>query len=143
MTLLPKRLSRQNRFPTFPLIKRSIRMVKLSRLLITPVRLFGLICLLFLSAGVTFAQADPTISVNDLIVVEGDGGNTPSLANFQITLSAPSQKTVTVTATTQPGTATNNVDFAAGSVTFSFPAGQTSVTFIVPIIGDTVPEGTE
>jgi len=118
-------------------------MVKLCRLLMTPARLLGVICLLFFSAGITFAQADPTLSVNDLTVVEGDGGSTPKLANFEITLSAPSQKTVTVTATTQSGTATGNSDFAAGAVTFSLLPGQTSVTFIVPIMGDTVPEGTE
>jgi len=105
--------------------------------------LLGLICLLFFSAGITFAQADPTISVNDQIVVEGDGGPDPKLANFVISLSAPTQKTVTITATTQSGTATGNIDFAAGAVTFSFPPGQTAITFIVPIIGDTVPEGTE
>ena len=104
-------------------------------------QLLGMVCLLFLTAQVSRAQADPTISINDISMAERDSG----LFGYQFTISvsAPSSKDVTITATTQAGTATDNVDFGAGSVTLTIPAGQTSQTVTVFIIGDTIVENNE
>ncbi len=104
-------------------------------------RLLGLICLLFVSAGITFAQGTPTVSINDITVPEGDSGLFQW--DFIITLSAPSSQPVTVTGTTQAGSATGDVDFVAGFLTVTIPAGQTSTTFGILIRGDTGVEGTE
>lgn len=104
-------------------------------------RLLGLLCLVLATAGVTFAQSDPTISINDIAVNERDQDLFGH--EFRVSLSAASTKTVSVTVTTQAGTATDNVDFGAGSVVLNFPAGQTSLTVTVFVIGDMVVEGNE
>lgn len=104
-------------------------------------RLLGLICLLFVSAGITFAQGTPTLSINDITVPEGDSGFFQW--DFTITLSAPSTQPISVTVSTQSGSATGNVDFVAGSIVLNIPAGQTSQTVGILINGDTVVEGTE
>jgi hypothetical protein len=104
-------------------------------------QLLGMVCLLFLTAQVGRAQADPTISINDISMAERDSNLFGY--EFTVSLSAASTKQVSVTVTTQDGTATGNVDFGAGSVTLNIPAGQTSQTVTVFIIGDTIVEGTE
>lgn len=105
------------------------------------VQLLGMICLLFLTAQVGRAQSDPTISINDISMGERDSGLFGY--EFTVSLSAASTKQVSVTVTTQAGTATDNVDFGAGTVTLNIPAGQTSQTVTVFIIGDTIVEGNE
>ncbi len=104
-------------------------------------RLLGMICLLVATAGLTFAQADPSISINDIAANERDSGlfGHP----FRVSLSAASTKTITVTVSTQAGTAINNSDFGAGSAVLTFQPGQTSETIDVFVIGDTVVEGIE
>lgn len=104
-------------------------------------QLLGMICLLLATAGLTFAQSDPTISINDIAVVERDSGLFGR--SFRVSLSAPSTKTINVTVSTQPGTAANNTDFGAGSEVLIFQPGQTSQTIDVFINGDTLVEGTE
>ena len=101
----------------------------------------GLICLLFVTAGITFAQGTPSLSINDITVPEGDSGLFGW--DFTISLSAPSTQTVTVTVSTQAGSATSNVDFGAGSIVLNIPPGQTSQSLTVFINGDTAVEGTE
>jgi len=105
------------------------------------VQLLGMLCLLFLPAQITLAQSDPTLSINDLSVAERD----KDLFGYEFTvsLSAASTKAVSVRVTTQAGTASDNVDFGAGSIVLNIPAGQTSQTVTVFIIGDTVVEGNE
>jgi hypothetical protein len=58
-------------------------------------------------------------------------------------LSAASQQTVSVLASTQGGTATDDVDFIAGSVTITFTPGRTTQTVTVFVKGDSIVEGTE
>lgn len=106
-------------------------------------QLLGLICLLFVTAGITFAQGTPSLSINDITVPERDDPGTLVGWEFTISLSAPSTQTVTVTATTQAGSAAENVDFGGGSIVLNIPAGQTSQTLTVFIKGDTAVEGTE
>ena len=107
------------------------------------VRLLGLICLLFVTAGIAHAQGTPSVSINDITFDEGDSTNPLIGWDFTVSLSAPSTQTVTVIASTQAGSATSNVDFGAGSVMVTFVPGQTSSTLTVFVIGDTTVEGTE
>jgi len=104
-------------------------------------KFLGLICLLLATAQITFAQSTPTVSINDLTVAEGDS----NLFGYEFTvkLSAASTQAVGVRVSTQAGTATGDVDFGAGSVTLNIPAGQTSQTVTVFIIGDTIVEPNE
>ena len=102
-----------------------------------------LICLLFVTAGLTYAQGTPSLSINDIAINEGDGTNPLIGWDFTIKLSAPSTQTVSVMVSTQAGSATSNVDFGAGSVLVTFTPGQTSSSLTVFVIGDTAVEGTE
>lgn len=98
-------------------------------------------CLLLVAPESAFAQT-PTISISDTTVIEGDPGIFSS-AVFNITLSAPSQQTVSVLASTQAGTATGDVDFVAGSIPISIEPGRTTQTVTVFVRGDSIVEGTE
>ena len=71
------------------------------------VRLLSLMCLLFITAGISAAQT-PSVSINDIAAVEGDVDLFGH--EFELRLSAPSTNTITVTATTQNGTAIGDVD---------------------------------
>ncbi len=102
------------------------------------VRFLGMICLLFLTAEITPAQSNPTISINDITVAERNFGY-----EFTITLSAPSSQPITVQAVTQSGTATANADFGSGPAPLDFAPGQTSTTLTVFIIDDSIVEGSE
>ena len=106
-------------------------------------RLLSLICLLFVTAGITYAQGNPSVSINDIAINEGDGNNPLIGWDFTLKLSAPSTQTVSVTVSTQPGSATDNVDFGAGSVVVTFTPGQTTSPLTVFVMGDTAVEGTE
>src|ERR1051325_9487490 len=93
-----------------------------SRLLVT-------VCLLFAAAGIAFFQGAPELRINDATLTEGDTpGAGLSSEPVQITLSAPSANTVSVTVSTQAGTAQSDVDFVAGSVVVTFQPGQTLQT---------------
>jgi hypothetical protein len=83
----------------------------------------------------------PTVSINDVSVTEGQSGTTD--ATFTLTLSAASVQTVSVRATTAPGTATGNVDYSQRTSTLTFPVGTLTRTFTVPVIGDTAVESNE
>lgn len=77
----------------------------------------------------------PFISVNDMAVDEGNDGATTG--TFQITLSAPSTRPVTVAYATSNGSATvADNDYSAASGTLNFAPGETSKTVTVSVIGD-------
>jgi len=108
----------------------------------------GTICLLLSIANSTLAQSTPSLRIDDVTVNEGDPGPNVSAASFTITLSAPSQQTVTVHATTQDGSAIGspdcNTDYCAGQADIVFnPGGPLSQTLTILIKGDTLVEGTE
>jgi hypothetical protein len=101
-----------------------------------------------LSSGMKFVTpslvADPVLSINDVTANEGDNPAVSiNSATFTVTLSAPSQQTVSVRVSTQAGTATENVDFGAGFVDLTIEPGRTSQSVTVFMIGDLVVEGTE
>src|SRR5207244_4338812 len=82
----------------------------------------------------------PSITIGDVAVAEG---NTGTRAAFTVTLSAASSQPVTVVYATADGTATAGGDYQAASGTLTIPAGQTSGTISVPVIGDRLAEPNE
>jgi hypothetical protein len=74
---------------------------------------------------------------------EGDTGTRP--LTYQALINHPSASPVTVNYQTSipASTATSGTDFTPTSGTLTIPAGQTSGTFTVPIIGDTTAEPDE
>ncbi len=87
-------------------------------------------------------SAPPTLSIDDVAVDEGDTGATD--ADFTVTLSKAIDRAVTVEYATEDGTATAPSDYTAvtnGTVTI--PAGQTTGTAAVEVIGDTLDEDDE
>ena len=83
----------------------------------------------------------PTISVNDVSVVEPSSG--VSNATFTVTLSRPGSTTIAVTYATADGTATSGSDFTSNSGTLTFSPGMTSLTVDVPVLADSVTETDE
>jgi len=81
-------------------------------------------------------SCNPTISINDVTVVEGNAG--ASNATFTVSLSAASGRTITVNFATADGTATvADGDYQSASGTLTFPPGTTSQSIIVLVNGDT------
>ena len=83
----------------------------------------------------------PTLSINDVTLVEGDSGS--KNLTFTVALSASSSQTVTVNYATSNGTATAGSDYTASSGILTFTSGQTSQQINVPILGDYAIEGNE
>jgi hypothetical protein len=76
----------------------------------------------------------PNISVNDVTITEGDSGT--STATFTLTLSSAVGVDSSVDYRTVDSSALAGDDFIAKSGTVTIPAGQTSRTFTVSILGD-------
>lgn len=83
----------------------------------------------------------PTVTISDAEVAEATGG--VAQAVFTLTLSKPSAGTPTVTLTTSDGSATAGSDYVATSVAVPFPAGATTATVAVDVIGDFDEESAE
>src|SRR5207237_1521040 len=74
----------------------------------------------------------PSLSINNVTVTEGNSGTTN--ANFTVTLSAASGKTVTVNYATADGTATAQSDYVAiPTTTLTFNPGQTTKSITVSV----------
>lgn len=92
----------------------------------------------------------PTLSVNDVIVIEGNTGSTTE-ALFTISLSAATGRAVSVDfATLNLGAFGgakcangNGVDYVSASGTFSFPIGTTAFAVPITVCGDTNAEANE
>ncbi|WP_448265089.1 Calx-beta domain-containing protein [Nostoc sp. DSM 114159] len=85
----------------------------------------------------------PTISISDISVSEGNTGTT-SNANFTISLSNPSYQQVTVNYNTTDGTAqVSNSDYNYDSGTIIFAPAETSKTLSIGILGDNQTEANE
>ncbi|HEV3467696.1 MAG TPA: Calx-beta domain-containing protein [Pyrinomonadaceae bacterium] len=84
----------------------------------------------------------PTISVNDVSVVEGNSGSRP--ANFTVTLAGGSPSgVVTARAVFLSGSARQGVDFDAAPVSLTFAPGERTKTVAASVLGDRFAEGTE
>jgi len=80
----------------------------------------------------------PVLSVDDVILGEGDTGDTP--ATFKFALSSASTTDVSFNYTTADGSATQPGDYLPTSGTVTFAAGQRTKSVDVPVVGDTVNE---
>jgi hypothetical protein len=94
------------------------------------------------TSGTIVVQSQPTLTINDVTVSEGNTGSIN--ATFTVTLAPvnPSQ-TVTVDYATADGTATANSDYTPASGTLTFSPSVATQTVTVPVIGDTAVEGNE
>ena len=89
-------------------------------------------------------DALPELGIGDVRIVEGDAGIVN--AAFTVSLSTASTQPVTVTVQTADSTATAGSDYTPVgpiTVTLTFPAGATSRTVAIPVIGDTTLESDE
>jgi Calx-beta domain-containing protein len=86
-------------------------------------------------------DADPTVSVDDVALAEGDVG--PSTASFTLSLSTASEKTVTITYGTSGAGATPGVDYTSTTATATFLPGDTIATVDVEFLGDSTFETDE
>ena len=93
-------------------------------------------------ATITDDDAPPTISIDDVTVVEGDSGT--GTAVFTASLSHASSKIITVDVDSTDSTATAGDDYTAVSDSLIFnPGGPLSQTVSVTINGDEAQEGNE
>lgn len=92
-------------------------------------------------ATVTITDDDPSISINNFTVNEGDSGTVE--ATFVVTLSRSKARTVTVHYATSDGTASAGSDYRSTNGTLEFRDGRTQHFLKVPIIPDDRPEGNE
>lgn len=103
------------------------------------IRLVIIFMLLLLAPNVAAQQ--PTISVQDVTVLEGNSGTTQ--ATFVVALSAASAQTVSCSFATANSTAIAGSDYVATSGALTFTPGQTEKQVVVLVNGDTVDEAQE
>jgi len=84
---------------------------------------------------------DPTVSVANASVLEGDTGTTT--LSLPVTLSGPAGHEIDVDYTTSDGTATAGNDYLAKSGTLVFAPGETTKLIEVTVNGDILVEGDE
>lgn len=95
-----------------------------------------------LAAASAVSAGSPRISIGDASVTEGDSGTVEGI--FTVGLwPALVDGSATVDFTTADGTAKSPEDFTATSGSLSFGPGETSRTILIPVKGDTLPEGSE
>ena len=87
---------------------------------------------------ITDDDAQPTLSVNNVTLTEGDSGTTN--ANFTVSLSTASGLPVDVDYATANGTATAPADYTATGGSLVFTPGQVTKTVTVRVKGDTLDE---
>jgi extracellular elastinolytic metalloproteinase len=83
----------------------------------------------------------PVVSIGDATAPEGDTGASDAVLTLSLSEPAPFASAVGYAAT--GGTATAGVDFGAVAGTVGFPAGVTTRTVAVPVLGDRVAEAAE
>jgi len=97
--------------------------------------------LLLLATSVAVEAQQPSISVRDVQVVEGNSGTIQ--ATFVVALSGPSSQSVSCSFATADGNATAGSDYIATSGTLTFAIGETEKPVAVLVNGDTVDETQE
>jgi hypothetical protein len=85
--------------------------------------------------------ATPILSIDNVTINEGNSGTTN--ANFTVTLSPQTGRTVKVNYATFSGTATSGVDFLPVSGSLTFNPRVTTQAITVPVVGDTLDEPDE
>ncbi|MBV8516018.1 MAG: right-handed parallel beta-helix repeat-containing protein [Acidobacteria bacterium] len=86
-------------------------------------------------------DAPPLLSIDDASQPEGNSGS--ASMPFAVTLSTPSEQSITVNYTTSNGSAVAGSDYTATSGTLTFAPGATVQSINVPISGDTTAETNE
>ena len=86
-------------------------------------------------------DAAPVVSIGDVSVSEGDAGTTA--AEFAVSLNRPSATATTVSYATSEGSATPPGDYHTKTGTLTIPAGATSASITVDVVGDTLHEHDE
>jgi hypothetical protein len=90
----------------------------------------------------TTDEVNPALSITDVARAEGNGGTTNFV--FSVTLDRTTSKTVTLSYSTQDGTATSGTDYTAiSNQTLTFMPNETSKQIVVSVIGDAVKESGE
>jgi hypothetical protein len=85
----------------------------------------------------------PSLTINDASAAEGSQSGIFSSATFTVSLSAPSEKAISVQYTLEPGTAAPTADYSNIVGTVDFPIGTVSRTVNVSIVQDNVFESDE
>lgn len=85
------------------------------------------------------AGAGTSFAINDVTMAEGNSGTT----NFAFTVTKTGPAAANIDVATADGTAVQPGDYTSRNVTLSFAAGDTTQTFVVPVVGDTTVEGSE
>jgi len=93
------------------------------------------------SANIIDNDANVTVSISDVSVIEGNSGTTSAV--FTIRASAPHEKFIFVRYATANGTATAPSDYAAKDSSVLFLAGELEKTFAITVNGDTEAEPNE
>lgn len=83
----------------------------------------------------------PLLEISTVEQPEGNSGTTPFV--FNVSLSAPSTGSVTVSFSTRNGTAQAGSDYVATSGTLTFAPGEVTKQITVLVTGDTTPEEIE
>jgi hypothetical protein len=96
---------------------------------------------LLFATRIEVAAQQPSISVRDAVVVEGNSGTTQ--ATFVVALSAASSQSVSCSFATSNGTATAGSDYVATSGALTFAPGEIEKPVVVLVNGDTVDEQQE
>lgn len=96
---------------------------------------------LLLATSVEAEAQQPSISVRDAVVAEGNSGTTQ--ATFVIALSGASAQSVSLSFATANGTAIAGSDYVANSGALSFAPGEVEKSVVVLVNGDTVDETQE
>jgi uncharacterized protein YhjY with autotransporter beta-barrel domain len=86
-------------------------------------------------------DALPTLSIDDVTLVEGNSGFTRAV--FTVTLNAASAQNVTVIYASSNGTATAGIDYGSVSGTLTFAPGELTQTISPAVLGDTEVEADE
>ncbi|MEO8428176.1 MAG: Calx-beta domain-containing protein, partial [Verrucomicrobiota bacterium] len=93
------------------------------------------------STAVTMVVPRPSISIDDVTVIEGDFGTTN--AEFTVRLSGPSSQVITVRYATIEDTAQEKSDYIGATGVLTFPPGVTAQNVVVQVNGDTEDESDE
>jgi hypothetical protein len=91
------------------------------------------------TATFTIIDNDPTITINDLQVIEGQTSN----AVLTVTLNSSSSQTVKVNYSTVSDTAIASSDYTSKTGTLTFNPGVTSQTITIPIVNNNISESNE
>jgi len=90
---------------------------------------------------VAFLEVRPTVSINDVVVPEGNAGT--NYARFTVSLSWSSTQTVHVTYYTLNGTAIAGSDYVQSSGSIAVPPGSTNELISIPLLSDIALEADE